>query len=345
MKRFACQNCHNDVYFDSVKCVHCGYDLGYEPQSVRMLSTRTERFADDAGRPFRHCANAQHLACNWLLPEDDLEALCVSCRHNNIIPNLTEGTGLLLWCKLEGAKRALFYSLLRWGLPIPTKHEGPQTGLAFDFLADETLPDGTTKQHLTGHADGLITINIAEGDDAERERRRTQMGEPYRTLVGHFRHEVGHYYWDRLVRDGPDGTLQACRDLFGDDRADYAQALQRNYEVGPPQDWRERYISSYAASHPWEDFAETFAHYVHMVDGLETAAAFGIEVDRERLESDPYANGSADALIAAFVPVTLAINAVNRSIGQPDLYPFVVAPAVARKLAFVHELVRSERPA
>jgi len=58
--------------------------------------------------------------------------------------------------------------------------------------------DGCTPV-LTSHCNGLITLNIAEADDAERERRRVKFHEPYRTLLGHLRHEVAHYYWDRLI--------------------------------------------------------------------------------------------------------------------------------------------------
>ncbi|MEO1104394.1 MAG: putative zinc-binding metallopeptidase, partial [Pseudomonadota bacterium] len=213
-------------------------------------------------------------------------------------------------------------------------------GLAFDFLADQTHPDGTTRQHMTGHASGLITINIAEGDDAERERRRTQLGEPYRTLVGHFRHEVGHYYWDRLVAPDP-ALLAEFRATFGDERPDYAEALKRFYTNGPRPDWREHHISAYASAHPWEDFAETFAHFIHMVDGLETAAEFGLSTTTI---TDPYTHREVGDLIAAWVPTTVAVNAVNRSMGQPDLYPFVLSGPVRKKLAFLSRLLHAASP-
>ncbi len=203
------------------------------------------------------------------------------------------------------------------------------------------LPDGSAKNHLTGHANGLVTINIAEGDDAERERRRASMGEPYRTLVGHFRHEVGHYYWDRLVATDP-ARLEAFRALFGDDREDYGEALKRHYDQGAPADWAENFISTYATAHAWEDFAETFAHYVHMVDGLETAAAFGAAIGTGEAVADPYHADDPQRLVTAWVPTTVAINAINRSMGQPDLYPFVLSPAVSEKLAFIHAMIHRE---
>src|SRR5690606_37751331 len=190
----------------------------------------------------RLCANAEHNACNWLAPEG--EELCLACRHNLTIPDLTSAENRRNWQRIEDAKRHLFYSILRWRLPAPTRAEDPEGGLAFEFLSDVVRPDGTIEPVLTGHASGLITINIAEGDDVERERRRTAMDEPYRTLLGHFRHEIGHYYWDRLVRDG--NRLEGFRALFGDERADYAAALKRHHEEGPPADWRDHHISAYA---------------------------------------------------------------------------------------------------
>jgi hypothetical protein len=341
MRRFRCQNCGHEVYFDNTLCLTCGFRLGYVPTEARMLSAPpgTEEWHDRA--PHRACANAPLVACNWLVPEASPDALCRACRHNRVIPNLSDAEAVVRWAQIELAKRALFYSLIRWNLPTPTITEAEE-GLAFDFLADETASDGTVKIVLTGHASGIITLNIAEGDDAERERRRTMMGEPYRTLVGHFRHEIGHFYWDRLVRDG--GHIDAFRAVFGDEREDYGEALKRHYANGPPEDWRERTISAYAASHPWEDFAETFAHYLHIVDALETAHSFGIQRVAEdgtiSVDADPYRQGTLAELIAAWVPVTVALNAVNRSLGQPDLYPFVLSPAVEEKLAFVHRLIR-----
>ena len=181
------------------------------------------------------------------------------------------------WRKIELAKRHLFYSLMRWRLPMSDRTEDPENGLAFEFLSDVVKDDGSIQRVLTGHNAGLITVNIAEADDAERESRRTSMREPYRTVLGHLRHEVGHYYWDRLVRDR--GNLDRYRQLFGDETQDYGASLKRHYESGAPADWQDAYISTYATAHAWEDFAETWAHYMHMVDALETAGAFGVSVN------------------------------------------------------------------
>jgi len=203
---------------------------------------------------------------------------------------------------------------------------------------------------LTGHDDGRIVIALAEADDAEREKRRNAMGEPYRTLLGHFRHEIGHYYWDRLVRDR--GRLQACRAVFGDDTADYAKALERHYREGGPENWQEHYVSQYATTHAWEDFAETWAHYLHIVDTMEMAAAYQLGFNvlggdhdrRARAEGDPYEGGDFAETIAVWMPLTVALNSINRCMGLADLYPFVLSPAVVRKLEFIHDLVHDRIP-
>lgn len=345
---FDCRNCGNVAYFDNTVCVRCGSRLGYEPNSAAMLAFRPEgdRWVETtAPNAYQFCANAGHDACNWLVSAGEGGGFCVACRHNRTIPDLSRPADLDNWRRIEAAKRHLFYSLMRWRLPMPTRAEDAANGLAFDFLSDQEKGDGTVETVLTGHDNGIITINIAEGDDAERERRRFAMGEPYRTLLGHFRHEIGHYYWDRLVRDG--GRLDACRALFGDERDDYAAALERHYRQGPGDFWQQSYISAYAAAHPWEDFAETWAHYLHIVDTLETAAAFGLTVrGADGAEAspidDPYGSRDAETLISRWVPVTVAINAVNRSMGQPDLYPFVLSDPVVRKLQFVCDLVHGD---
>jgi hypothetical protein len=258
------------------------------------------------GADYRYCANAQHGVCNWLVRDDSPEAFCDSCRLNRTIPDLSIPKNQERWAKLEQAKRYVIRSILRWGLPHPSKIEQPETGLAFEFLGDVETGSGPSKKVLSGHADGLITLNIAEADDGERETRRTAMGEPYRTLIGHFRHEVGHYYWDRLVRDG--GKLEAFRAAFGDERADYGEALKRHYKQGAPPDWSIHHISAYATSHPWEDFAETWAHYLHIVDALETARSYGVNVRAHfmpnhtgsPIDFNPYLAPNAERLIDAW---------------------------------------------
>ena len=292
----------------------------------------------------RFCHNATYLACNWLVPAAGDATLCPACRHNRTIPDLAQPLNLQRWQRLEAAKHHLFYSLMRLKLPLANRIDDPKHGLAFDFLADG--PDPRGPKVMTGHDNGLITIALIEADDAERERRRTQMNEPYRSLLGHFRHEVGHYFWDVLIRDG--GRLQACRARFGDDSADYQAALQAHYRNGAPADWRQHYVSQYASTHPWEDWAETWAHYLHIIDTLEMARAFGISVHPRlirdatlsaTIDLDPYQTAGMTAIIGAWLPLTFAMNSLNRAMGNPDLYPFVLSPAVVAKLGFVHDVV------
>lgn len=345
MKLFVCTSCSNLVYFENRACESCGSRLGYFPEAHRVLAL--EPVADSwislgEIKEFRFCANAEHDACNWLIPADSPDRLCAACRHNHIIPDLSLDENLSRWRKLEMARHHMFYGLLRLRLPLETRLEDPAFGLAFDTLVETP---GTVVR--TGHQDGVITLNLAEADDAIREQRRTELGEPYRTLLGHFRHEIGHYYWARLVYDG--GPLDAYRDCFGDEQLDYNQALQDYYANGAPADWRERYVSAYASSHPWEDFAETWAHYLHIVDTLEMAGSFGLRVNpvvtddvsyRSAVDFDPYTAVNIEQLVQRWLPIASAVNNINRCMGQPDLYPFVLTAAVIHKLGFVHDLIR-----
>jgi hypothetical protein len=348
MKLFACQNCGQQLYFENTRCESCGLSLGYLPvrQAVTALradSPNWRALADPRGR-YRYCANSIHGACNWLIRASDPEQFCAACRHNRTIPDLTQPDNLAHWRRMEIAKHRLFYTLLRLRLPLRTRGESPD-GLAFDFLADASGASPGASPVITGHAEGVITINLAEADDAERERRRGQMGEPYRTLLGHFRHEIAHYCWGRLIADTP--VVEDFRQIFGDERQDYGAALQRYYSSGAPADWPEHFVTAYATAHPWEDFAETWAHYFHMVDTLETAGAFGVVLAPKlskglitRIDFDPH-DVDMDRLIEAWIPVTFAANSINRSMGLPDLYPFVLSAPVIGKLAFIQARIHS----
>jgi hypothetical protein len=349
MQLFQCQKCSQLLYFENTLCETCGSSLGYEPISAQLQALQADgdawRPVTDPDQAYRFCDNAGHGACNWLIPVDSSARYCLACRHNRTIPALAEGENLLRWRRLEYAKHRLFYQLIKLKLPLPTNSELPGHGLVFDFLAEAQQP-GAAKV-MTGHDDGLITLNLQEADDAAREKLRTQMHEPYRTLLGHFRHEIGHFYWDLLVRDG--NKLDQCRTVFGDDRDDYNQALQRHYQNGAPADWQENFISQYATTHPWEDFAETWAHYLHIVDTLETAANFRLGVHPRKVEDpdlhaditlNPYGAGPIQGLIEAWLPLTFAINSLNRSMGIADLYPFILSSTVVAKMGFIHQLVQ-----
>ena len=347
MKLFKCPACGQVLFFENTKCENCGRRVGYLPGPNRLTAVEPESGAwivfGEASGPYRFCANADYDCCNWLVPADSRDPLCAACRHNEIVPDLSQGRNVALWRKIELAKHRLFYSLLRFGLPLRTRLESPE-GLAFDFLDDRGASSGP--KVLTGHDNGRITIALAEADDAERESRRSAMREPYRTLLGHFRHEIGHYYWDRLVRDSD--LLGPCRAVFGDDARDYNEALRTHYERGAPADWREDFVSAYATSHPWEDFAETWAHYFHIVDTLEMARAFGVDIHPPleargdldtHIDFQPYRAPGVEPLVDAWLPLTFALNSINRCMGQPDLYPFILTPAIVSKLGFIHRVV------
>ena len=355
MKIFHCQSCDQVVYFENTQCMNCGAILGFLPG--QFLISSLDAASDNVWRPlasqakghrYRMCQNyTQEQVCNWMVPEHSSLEFCDACRFNQTIPDLTVPGNRVLWQRLERGKRRLVYGLLRLGLPLISKQQDPETGLAFAFLADPDPLFTENTQTMTGHAQGLITINIAEADDAFRERMRQDMAEPYRTILGHFRHESAHYYWHRLACDS--GWLTDFRQMFGDEQQDYTAAMQHNYEQGPPADWQSRFVSSYAAAHPWEDWAETWAHYLHIIDVLETAWAFrlrvspGVDHDEHMASSpdfDPYLADSLDPVIDQWLPLTYAVNSLNRSMGQPDLYPFVLAPPVLSKLEFVHKTVR-----
>ena len=352
MKLFRCQQCGQVLYFENRQCQNCFHRLGYLPAAGALSAVeqddRVWRALASPTRGYRFCANADYDACNWLVPSDSSETFCLVCRHNRTIPDLTLSDNLTRWRKFELAKHRLFYTLIRLDLALPSRAEDPQYGLVFDFLAD--APDAGGHKVMTGHEDGLIAVNLSEADDAEREKLRLAMGETYRTLLGHLRHESGHYFWDRLVRDT--GRLETFREFFGDERQDYQKALQSHYANGPARNWQESFISSYAAAHPWEDFAETWAHYLHIVDTLEMAFAFGIRI-REGIDErsspgiapdfDPHEPGSINRLIDAWLPLTFAVNSIIRCMGESDFYPFVLSPRAVTKMGFIHELIHQGR--
>ncbi len=350
MRLFECQTCGQVLFFENQHCARCGSRLGFVANEGILSAMEEAGPAWTAlgapGQAWRFCANAEYSVCNWLVPASSPDRFCVACRHNRTVPNLSERASWNAWAKMELAKHRLFYTLLRLRLPTPSRVEDPQNGLVFDFLADTDGPNGG--KVMTGHDDGLITLAVAEADDAEREARRARMGEPYRTLLGHFRHEVGHFFWDRLIRDGD--RIPAFRAMFGDESQDYGQALQLHYADGPPANWQQNFVSTYATSHPWEDWAESWAHYLHIVDGLETAGAFGLEahptIDPDHVletqpGADPYAPEPFARLISRWLPLTIALNAMNQSMGLNDLYPFVLSPAVIKKLDFIHDVVHA----
>jgi len=358
MKLFKCEHCGHPVYFQNYFCVQCHASLGFNPQQMELIALEqdagnnilfyTKKRKDRAPvHRYKFCINKQFNVCNWLLPFESELQYCIACNLNRTIPDLGQADHWEKSARIEMAKHRLIYSLLRLRLPVISKFQDEINGLAFDFKAENKWGN---ERLLTGHDSGVITLNIDEADDAIREMARNQMDEVYRTLLGHFRHEIGHYYWDQLIKNS--NRLQAFRQLFGDESIDYGHALQTHYNNIASDKWTEHYISSYAGAHPWEDWAETWAHYLHIVDTLETAFSFGIKIKpgvtkREnvmsaRLNIDPYTAKSFNKIIGRWIPLSFVMNSLNRSMGIKDSYPFVITEAVKKKLNFIHETIRSE---
>jgi hypothetical protein len=346
VKLSVCANCGALLQFEYSACRRCGSPQGFIPGTLELtaVTLAEDGSAIAAVRPeegWWRCVNAERIGCNWLVSKDATDRRCDACRLNRNLADMSAPANLGKWRLLECAKRRLLYALRRFGQPIASQKDGERRGLAFDFI------EGSRGAPvMTGHANGLITVNISEADPAERERQRIALDEPYRTLLGHMRHEAGHYYWDLLVDDG--GRLDESRAVFGDDRESYREALERYYEHGPKPGWEAAYVSAYATMHPWEDFAETWTHYLHMVDTLDTGAGFGLSVNptvgedprhAAVIDFDPYDPPSLDHLVRAWLPLTAAVNSLNRSMGQPDLYPFDPSPNIIGKVRFIHELM------
>ena len=321
MRAFTCPACGARVFFENSRCLACGTALAFDWDARSLVALAA---------PLRRCATADVAACNWAVRREGDR--CTSCALTRTRPADADPAGLAQLAEAEAAKRRLLFELGELGLF--RGRPDPEHPLVFDLLSSEPHPVAT------GHADGVITLDLAEADDAHRALMRQQLREPYRTVLGHFRHEIGHYYWPVLVAGKAD--LAACRARFGDEREDYGAALERHYRDGPPDDWPERTVSAYATMHPWEDWAETFAQLLHIRDALQTAAAFGLRVDGGAV---PSADVPIEDAVAPWLSLSAALNAMNRSLGQDDLYPYVLTPAVIGKLAFVDGLVRRRYPA
>jgi hypothetical protein len=345
MKNFPCTSCGNKVYFENVKCLRCTRALGFHPEMLATVALAPTGLKDAAGADLyrvigskgalmRYCANAAYGVCNWLTSSRDPSALCSACALNRTIPNLSEAGAVEAWGDLERAKKRLVYSLKRFGLPLDVTAEGGGK-LTFDFV----------RGALTGHQDGLITIDISEADAVQREMQRQTFGEPYRALLGHLRHESGHFYWQVLVQGG--GMVDAYREIFGDERSDYNTALQNHHTNGPQPDWQQHFVSSYASMHPWEDWAETWAHYLHIVAAVDTADSEGFEPKAPGLrltwpfrKADVYRQFDFQMLMARWIPLSIALNSLSRCMGHDDFYPFVIPGPAYAKLEFVHRVIR-----
>lgn len=341
MRTFRCDRCDGVVHFTAHRCPTCDAPIGYVSDrrdlcvvvpTAEPAVFRLER-ADLADRPpmFR-CLNSAW-GCNWMVPADSGQVWCRSCRLTRGRPDEGRSDAIEAWMRAEAAKRRLVHQLDELALPIETASPSMPDGLVFDLVF---LPG---EGGITGHIDGVVTLDLAETDDAHRDHQRRLLGEPYRTVIGHLRHEIGHYFWDRLV--GRSSELDVFRQLFGDERADYTDAIDRYYERAG-DDWdRSRFVTTYAASHPLEDWAETFAHYLHIIDATDTAAAHGLVPDRG--EGIPVIENVTTLrlvdILDAWRPVNGAVNAIAESLGSPAVYPFDPDGVVVDKLTFVHRQV------
>jgi hypothetical protein len=334
MKTFSCRRCGSVLYFENSLCVSCGSGLGYARAERAIVPVdRQGRYVDQAGLVWWVCRNLNLSGCTWLT---ELKGgACFSCRLTRTRPADSDLPGLAAFHEAEQAKRHLVTELDARNLPTigkaPVAQGGdPVDGLAFDLL------NGAEEKVVIGHNQGVITIDVAETDDALRAKVRVLLDEPYRTMLGHFRHEVGHYYEWQLVTGE---LIEECRTLFGDERASYDEAIARHYADGPPSNWTADFISTYASMHPFEDFAETFAHYLHISDTVETAAAYGLTT------VDPAAfSVFRDLVVGVWVPLSAALNQINRSMGRDDVYPFVIPAPVLDKLEFVATVVSRRSP-
>ena len=352
MRLFTCRQCRQPVFFENYDCANCGANLGFVPAALEMFAFDSRSAADPHGGAWlpaagmngpalRPCANRMpHGLCNWMLDDADAQSLCRSCRLTRVIPSLDAAVNMDRWRQIERAKRRLLFTLLSLGL-APEPKTGPDDTQGLEFLLLEPVANGAAV--FTGHDAGTITLNVAEADDDTREATRVQLGEPARTLLGHLRHEVAHYLQFRWINGTP--GMDRCRALFGDEQADYAQAVDRHYAEGPPQGWTQHFVSAYASAHPWEDWAETCAHYLLVLDAVQTASAWGLSLSGGPAEAQPdtvdltqHAPVSA-LVLQQWLPVAQFLNAMNRSIGLPDSYPYQLPPDVVTKMAGVHELL------
>ena len=329
MKAYRCRLCDNPLHFENSLCVSCGSSLGYSRQERAIVPVGEDgRYVDLAGLVWHVCGNLNLHGCTWLAPIEGGQ--CFSCDLTRTRPSDDDLVGLENYPAAERAKRHLVAELDGLGFRVvgkdPATGGDPEEGLAFDLLSS------VEENVVIGHQDGVITIDLAESDDAYREQVKQKLAEPYRTMLGHFRHEVGHYYEWQLVR-GAD-LMGRCRELFGDESVDYQAEIDRHYRDGPPEGWEASYISTYATMHPFEDFAETWAHFLHISDTIETASEYGLTSVAPVTAFSSF----RDVVSGIWVPLSIALNMINRSMGKDDLYPFIIPGPVLDKLDFVASL-------
>ncbi|MBM7416501.1 MULTISPECIES: putative zinc-binding metallopeptidase [Nocardiaceae] len=331
MRVFFCRKCGQQLSFENSICLSCDSRLGFHlpSRSMQVLDDDLSVVVD--GTTWRRCANIKLAQCNWLVDATDGDTLCLSCALTRTRPADSDQEAIAEFASAETAKRRVVLELDELHLPIIGRDENPEGGLAFDLLSS------ANRNVITGHANGLITLDLAESDDVHREQLRVSMDEPYRTLVGHFRHEIGHFY--QMVLIGSGDHRERFEELFGNPDDDYQAALDRHYSEGAPDGWKKNYVSSYATMHPAEDWAETFAHYLHIRDTLDTAAAYAFAPAGSTFDAPLAGDVGFSRIIDWWLPLTWSLNQLNRSMGHQDLYPFVLPAKVLEKMRFVHSVI------
>ena len=343
MNRFYC-NCGSEVFFDNRFCQNCGVALGFDSETLDMIPIEPSREGrykslDLSAREFKLCTNgSQFSSCNWVLPADDENEFCFGCRFNRIIPNqkiidVSPALNHQRWCRLEAAKKRLMYTLLELQVPMRDGWADAENGLLFDFMEDLGAESDTVASNIiTGYANGVITINILEADDVARVSARSALNERQRTILGHFRHESGHFLWDRLFKRLP--LSSEFETIFGDPEKDYQKSLNQYYKDGPQSDWSSCFITAYASSHPLEDFAETWNHFLLIFDTVETAFAHGLTQMKPDIQN-------LISSLDVWNDLVIALNQLTRSIGINDAYPFVINKLASQKLNYIARLVES----
>lgn len=346
--------CGNSLFFENSVCLSCYREVGWCPvcKGIHALLPNADGSYTCANQQCQaqlvKCHNyAVHDVCNRMIRiesrRNNAVQRCDYCRFNETIPDLSVQGNIAKWYQLEVAKRRLLFTLDLLKLPYGTKADGFELPLSFDFKADiepytwAWRNIGGGEKVFTGHANGKITINIREADSIEREKLRVNMGETHRTLIGHFRHEIGHYYWQLLVQNKEETSFKAH---FGDHQnPSYGAALAQYYRNGPTPGWQASYISAYATMHPWEDFAETWGAYLDMVSVLNTAENAYLLV----YERDDRAGINFDSMIANYLRLGIKVNEVNRAMGLMDILPEVFSGPVLLKLRYIHSLIHKAR--
>lgn len=347
MKTFQCGNCDFPLFFENTVCENCGHLCGYLEEGRLMLTfdpSSSNLIPDRKNKAFKYCKNKAYNVCNWVLEKHDTSDYCKACKLNRTIPNLSDEENFKKWKELEVAKHRLIYQLQKIGLVLKSKTHHDD-GLAFDFIEKEE-----NSAIMTGHANGIITILLREADPVHREYMKKKLLEPYRTLIGHLRHETGHYFWEKIISKHKD-NLKDFREIFGDERLNYTEALQTYYKEGPSPNWQTSFISKYATSHPWEDWAETWAHYLHIMDMVETAHFFGLNIKQRQNSKaqkndktfDPYTVNDFETIIQTGIPLSFAVNSFNRAMGMNDVYPFIINKGVIKKMNYIHNLLLPKR--